>query len=725
MPHHLSSAKHTAPPKPGGGTRQSPSGGGGGGRRSSNSSPYGGGANTGRGGGGNTNRRPSGQPLHPHETSMDDPRAFSVTPGGTESTTPSQRRKKQRPHPVHARVLDCPELVYVVAPRFVHHAPDPEAAARAAMARIHATGDVQVHHPPTDSPRSAGGNSDDSPSKSSHQSREKPPQPRGAEWLFLCPTAHPDAATPPFPVPRVPADVPTPPPVPSPNDGAAVASASNTNIGQPPPPTTTCAAGDKCPYVHATLTYAAIYRSHIWDNRWASLSDVNAARFESGLHFDVALPNGKEVAERVRSELCLKTRALSSERRPLSHCAHFVGKGVCDLGSECLFVHYVGRVAGVVPTPIRAADAAAPPRPQPAAAAPPTGAPTTQGPAPNVDVSLPNSRKGSLAPSPAIATTGTAPPGLNRSSSFSGLLSPSNASNQHGASGPAQASTGLPMLPPRANEGLATANAGATHVLLSGFAAAPPRSTGEQQARASASAHNSPSGALGGTQPPSGTGSGTAVASPANPGQRPPSSPPPSQQLPQQPQPMPHPQVPQLMMLPNGQLVQVAPVDPALLQQLQQMQQQQLQRQQQPMQHAGFVPAGMVPMGGWGVAPPHAMPFAGMPPQASAQPMFFGMPPGATPMMPQQAAAQASAPSPPGAGSPQDGDITRDASPAPIATQSPHPGPPSRLLSPSSTHGGDNPSPSQASAATSGGMGLQMLPGVHLGTRASPSGGPP
>merc|ERR1719502_2133010 len=41
------------------------------------------------------------------------------------------------------------------------------------------------------------------------------------------------------------------------------------------------------------------------------------------------------------SHMALKTQALATKRRPLTHCAHYYYNRTCNLGAECQFVHAV------------------------------------------------------------------------------------------------------------------------------------------------------------------------------------------------------------------------------------------------------------------------------------------------------------------------------------------------------------------------------------------------
>lgn len=111
-----------------------------------------------------------------------------------------------------------------------------------------------------------------------------------------------------------------------------------------------CRLGDSCPNVHAQIDAAApppTYVAHERDATWITLADVDAAQPGTSL-FDarvgtlaVAAPNAKpgDDTKPVPAHKCLATAVLESARKPISHCAHFRAKGVCDLGAKCAFVH--------------------------------------------------------------------------------------------------------------------------------------------------------------------------------------------------------------------------------------------------------------------------------------------------------------------------------------------------------------------------------------------------
>jgi hypothetical protein len=58
----------------------------------------------------------------------------------------------------------------------------------------------------------------------------------------------------------------------------------------------------------------------------------------------VAPPNSNVATDDVPSHLALKTRALQSSRRVISHCAHYYFNRVCNRGSECYFIHAISLV---------------------------------------------------------------------------------------------------------------------------------------------------------------------------------------------------------------------------------------------------------------------------------------------------------------------------------------------------------------------------------------------
>lgn len=103
----------------------------------------------------------------------------------------------------------------------------------------------------------------------------------------------------------------------------------------------TCPAGTACMHVHADLRGVVVRTPHERSAQWTTLADAPYPRYPSGEAVELSQPNRGLTVEAVDSGLMLRTRALDCDRRPLSHCAHFLFKGVCDLGADCQFVHVV------------------------------------------------------------------------------------------------------------------------------------------------------------------------------------------------------------------------------------------------------------------------------------------------------------------------------------------------------------------------------------------------
>ena len=101
-----------------------------------------------------------------------------------------------------------------------------------------------------------------------------------------------------------------------------------------------CAMGARCKFVHASTDNATEQPVHV-NYAWRTADLVTYERFPAGETFEVAPPNSQTVNEVLASELALKTKALESTRRPLSHCAHYYFNRTCTLGPDCQFIHAV------------------------------------------------------------------------------------------------------------------------------------------------------------------------------------------------------------------------------------------------------------------------------------------------------------------------------------------------------------------------------------------------
>ena len=101
-----------------------------------------------------------------------------------------------------------------------------------------------------------------------------------------------------------------------------------------------CPMGHRCKFVHADLRRAVERQIHV-NYAWRKLEDVKYARFDAGDSLHVAAPNSKVPTDVMDSDMVLRTKALVSKRRPLSHCAHYYFNRTCNLGAECQFIHAV------------------------------------------------------------------------------------------------------------------------------------------------------------------------------------------------------------------------------------------------------------------------------------------------------------------------------------------------------------------------------------------------
>jgi hypothetical protein len=105
-------------------------------------------------------------------------------------------------------------------------------------------------------------------------------------------------------------------------------------------PASSCPMGNKCKFVHADTTHIERRSIHV-NYAWRSLESVTYDRFPAGQMLHVAPPNSKIASDVMDSDMALKTKALVSKRRPLSHCAHYYFNRTCNLGAECQFIHAV------------------------------------------------------------------------------------------------------------------------------------------------------------------------------------------------------------------------------------------------------------------------------------------------------------------------------------------------------------------------------------------------
>mmetsp|Transcript_35771 Transcript_35771/g.110265 ORF Transcript_35771/g.110265 Transcript_35771/m.110265 type:complete len:313 (-) Transcript_35771:265-1203(-) len=105
-----------------------------------------------------------------------------------------------------------------------------------------------------------------------------------------------------------------------------------------------CPKGNRCKYVHTTLTVADLRtmpRTEVHENTaWRAVEDCTYERFPAGTHLRVASPDGSATCDEMDSAFVLKTNV--DLRAPtLRHCAHFYYSRTCILGPSCGFVHAV------------------------------------------------------------------------------------------------------------------------------------------------------------------------------------------------------------------------------------------------------------------------------------------------------------------------------------------------------------------------------------------------
>lgn len=104
-------------------------------------------------------------------------------------------------------------------------------------------------------------------------------------------------------------------------------------------PVNSCKMGNRCKFVHADVARATHHEVHV-NYAWRSVEDVTYERF-SGEALEVAPPNGTVANVTIPAAYVLKTNALNSTRRPLSHCAHYYYNRACNRGPSCNFIHAV------------------------------------------------------------------------------------------------------------------------------------------------------------------------------------------------------------------------------------------------------------------------------------------------------------------------------------------------------------------------------------------------
>uniref|UniRef100_A0A7S1LXM3 C3H1-type domain-containing protein n=1 Tax=Neobodo designis TaxID=312471 RepID=A0A7S1LXM3_NEODS len=118
-----------------------------------------------------------------------------------------------------------------------------------------------------------------------------------------------------------------------------------------------CPRGRGCPDVHADLTQAQRLHPHHRRPAYHGLPPHMPPRLPASLGMlPVAPANETTSSLRVAAADCLVTRALEVGRYPLSVCAHFVRKGVCDYGAQCQFVHPVVDPESIAAAPAQPTD---------------------------------------------------------------------------------------------------------------------------------------------------------------------------------------------------------------------------------------------------------------------------------------------------------------------------------------------------------------------------------
>jgi hypothetical protein len=104
-----------------------------------------------------------------------------------------------------------------------------------------------------------------------------------------------------------------------------------------------CPSGRHCGFVHADLSQAQ--RHHAHERRevenLAAVPYKRLSEVQPGPPLQVAPPNTRSAQQVLERTHVIYTRALEAGRDVLSHCAHYAGKGACDLGADCQFIHAV------------------------------------------------------------------------------------------------------------------------------------------------------------------------------------------------------------------------------------------------------------------------------------------------------------------------------------------------------------------------------------------------
>jgi hypothetical protein len=102
-----------------------------------------------------------------------------------------------------------------------------------------------------------------------------------------------------------------------------------------------CVNGAACKFAHARLDKAQRQEIHV-NYAYATLDDVCYESFPLPSQIlQVAPPNASVATDEIPSHLVLKTAALQSSRRVISHCAHYFFNRVCNRGPECYFIHAI------------------------------------------------------------------------------------------------------------------------------------------------------------------------------------------------------------------------------------------------------------------------------------------------------------------------------------------------------------------------------------------------